>query len=160
MPGLSPRRKKFCEEYALTGNGQQAAVAAGYSPGSARQQASRLLTNDDILTYIRELQEKMSDARILSGTEIKMLWSDLARDDSQKTADRLTASGMLARAQGMFIMRSEVRTDISTDAGPIICLPAIKGVDGSWKDPPRQAGNIIIFDPAAPPDFGGKEADT
>ncbi|MCI0872964.1 MAG: terminase small subunit [Chloroflexi bacterium] len=40
-----PNRQKFAEQYALTGNGVQFAIAAGFSARSAHVAASRLLTD-------------------------------------------------------------------------------------------------------------------
>lgn len=53
---LTPREKKFCEEYLQTSKKEQAALAAGYSSKGAAVQASRLLKKDKIINYIHELQ--------------------------------------------------------------------------------------------------------
>ena len=47
----------FCQEYVVDYNGTQAAIRAGYSDKSARQQATRLLANAAILARVRELQQ-------------------------------------------------------------------------------------------------------
>ena len=53
---LKPKQRKFCEFYIeLNYNGTAAAIAAGYKKESARQQASRLLTNVNIAAYTRVL---------------------------------------------------------------------------------------------------------
>lgn len=55
---LSVREQLFVNEYlqrvGTRGNGSEAAIAAGYSPKSARQQASRLLTKANIQRAIQE----------------------------------------------------------------------------------------------------------
>lgn len=56
MPALRGKHERFCQEYVIDYNGKQAATRAGYEGDSARQQASRLLTKDEILDRIRELQ--------------------------------------------------------------------------------------------------------
>lgn len=48
----------FCQEYVVDFNGTQAAIKAGYTPKSARVQANRLLTNDNIQRRIKELTQK------------------------------------------------------------------------------------------------------
>lgn len=148
--GLTPRQKRFVEEYATCGCGERAAVAAGYSASSARQEASRLLTNDNIIMYLRTLQDQLSETRVLTATEAKMFWSDVVRDDNQKMADRLQASVHLARASGLF--REHVEMDIHPDSEgeTRIFLPAIRNEDGSWLDPPGKRGDgIEIYDPGA-----------
>ena len=148
--GLTPRQKRFVEEYAACGCGERAAVAAGYSAASARQEASRLLTNDNIIMYLRTLQNQLSETRVLTATETKMFWSDVVRDDNQKMTDRLQASVNLARASGLF--REHVEMDIHPDSEgeTRIFLPAIRNEDGSWLVPPGKRGNgIEIYDPDA-----------
>jgi phage terminase small subunit len=50
------RHERFAQEYIKDLNGAQAAVRAGYSEKTARQQGSRLLTNADVAQRISELQ--------------------------------------------------------------------------------------------------------
>lgn len=55
---IKAKHRKFCEFYIeLNYNGTAAAIAAGYKKESARQQASRLLTNVNIAAYTRVLQK-------------------------------------------------------------------------------------------------------
>lgn len=59
MAKLTPkeeRQNRFVQEYIIDLNGAQAAIRAGYSPKTAREQASRLLSNVNI-------QEKIADAQ-------------------------------------------------------------------------------------------------
>lgn len=53
---LNGLQERFCREYVVDYNGTQAAIRAGYSEKTARSQASRLLTNDNILSRIRAIQ--------------------------------------------------------------------------------------------------------
>lgn len=70
MPDLKEQKKLFCEEYIVDLNATQAAIRAGYSEDSARQQGSRLLTNDDIQGYITELQAKRSERVQLTADDV------------------------------------------------------------------------------------------
>lgn len=54
---LTPQQDKFCREYVLNGYKQKdAAISAGYSPKTASVQASRLLTNVNILSRVHAIQ--------------------------------------------------------------------------------------------------------
>lgn len=53
---LKEKHERFAREYVIDHNATQAAVRAGYSEKTAKQQGSRLLTNADILARVRELQ--------------------------------------------------------------------------------------------------------
>lgn len=62
---LTARQARFVEEFSLSGSATAAAIQAGYSKRSARMQASRLLTNDDILNALNEHKRRLaSDFRI------------------------------------------------------------------------------------------------
>lgn len=60
---LPPKRAAFVLYYHLTRNATKAAEQAGYSPKTARQQGSRLLSDADISAAIEKLQEQQA-ARI------------------------------------------------------------------------------------------------
>jgi phage terminase small subunit len=55
---LTPRQEKFCHEYLKDRNGMQAAIRANYSPRSAKEQASRLLTKDNVRYRVNQLIEE------------------------------------------------------------------------------------------------------
>jgi phage terminase small subunit len=54
MAGLSDKQKKFAREYLKCLCATQAAIAAGYSKKTAKQQGSRLLTNADIVRFVQK----------------------------------------------------------------------------------------------------------
>ena len=66
MTELKKRHELFCQEYVVDYNGTQAAIRAGYKEKSARQQASRLLASEEILTRISELQKDQLDRLAIS----------------------------------------------------------------------------------------------
>lgn len=53
---LTKKQEEFCREYVKDHNGTQAAIRAGYSPESARQQAHRMLTKDYIRSRVHAIQ--------------------------------------------------------------------------------------------------------
>ena len=62
---LTPRQQAFVQEYAKDFNATQAAVRAGYSPATARQQASRLLlTNVHVQRALTEHLQKVERASL------------------------------------------------------------------------------------------------
>ncbi len=68
----NPRYERFCQEYVIDYNGTQAAIRAGYSKKSAKQQASRLLTIADILARVRELQGEQAARLCISSDWVVM----------------------------------------------------------------------------------------
>lgn len=58
---LTAKQQRFADEYLIDLNATQAAIRAGYSENSAKQEGSRLLTNDDIMHYIKERTRAISE---------------------------------------------------------------------------------------------------
>lgn len=121
---MNERQRRFCEFYAACGNAAQAAREAGYSSKTARQQGERLLTNVDVQSYIRELQDKAAAGRIATMTQTKAFWSDIMNDPAERTVDRLKASELLAKAAGGFL---HFRPD--PDSGGLVAAGEMDGSD-------------------------------
>lgn len=122
---MTDRQRRFAEAFAACGNAAQAAREAGYSARTARSQGQRLLTNVDILKYAREIQDKTSASRISSMLQVRAFWSDVLNDPAEKTADRLRAGELLAKAAGAFL---HVRPGPDDDVGRL-ALGAVDGDD-------------------------------
>lgn len=122
---MNDRQRRFAEAFATCGNAAQAAREAGYSERTARSQGQRLLTNVDILKYVRELQDQAAAGRIASMLQVRAFWSDVLNDPAEKTADRLRAGELLAKAAGAFL---HVRPGPDDDVGRL-ALGAVDGED-------------------------------
>ena len=64
---LTPRQAAFVAEYMVDLNGAAAAVRAGYSANSAKEQAARLLTNANVQAAIAAAQAERSEQTRLKG---------------------------------------------------------------------------------------------
>jgi len=100
---MNEKQRRFAEYYAANPNAAKAAKAAGYSEKTARAQGQRLLTKVDIISYMHELQDKLSTGRVSTMEEVKAFWSSIIQSSQEKTADRLKASELFAKAAGAFI---------------------------------------------------------
>jgi phage terminase small subunit len=58
LHNLDPKRRRFVEEYRLDWNATQAAIRAGYSPKTAMQQGSRLLSFVEVQAALAELMQE------------------------------------------------------------------------------------------------------
>ena len=76
---LTEKQKKFCDEYIKLGNATQAAIKAGYSAKYANTNASKLLQNTTIKSYIDERMEQLASERIMGAQEAVELLSSIAR---------------------------------------------------------------------------------
>lgn len=61
MQDLTPKIKRFCEEYIKDLNGTQSAIRAGYSPKTANEQSSKLLAKVNVQIFISELKKNLSN---------------------------------------------------------------------------------------------------
>ncbi len=73
---LSPKRKRFCEEYVVDHNATQAAMRAGYSKKTACSQGVRLLSFVEVAAYIAELEAETAGR---TGETIERVVSDIRK---------------------------------------------------------------------------------
>lgn len=81
---LTSQQEQFCLEYIATRNGTDAAIKAGYSPKTARQQASRLLSMPAVRERIIKLEDQMAERLCLNAEYITMRYMDVYNICSQK----------------------------------------------------------------------------
>lgn len=67
---LTPRQRRFVDEYLIDLNGTQAAIRAGYSQKTARQIGQKLLTKVDIQQAISAAQAAQQERTELTADEV------------------------------------------------------------------------------------------
>lgn len=76
MATMTAKQTKFIDEYMIDLNQTKAAIRAGYSPKTANEQASRLLTNVNIQ---HELQKKQAEQSRRTGITQDRVLNELAK---------------------------------------------------------------------------------
>lgn len=76
---LTPKQKKFCDEYLKLGNATQAAKNAGYSEKTAYRTGADNLKVPHILDYINARQEQIASKVIADIEEIMKYLTDVMR---------------------------------------------------------------------------------
>ena len=61
MNKMTPKQKRFCEEYVVDYNATQSAIRAGYAKNRAKEQGYQLLHKTTLLEYIDKLQEDIQE---------------------------------------------------------------------------------------------------
>lgn len=84
---LTEKQEAFCQSYLLDFNGARAAKEAGYAEDSARQEASRLLTNVNIRARIYQLRKEMGKLFNITRERIAQEYSRIAFFDIKKAFD-------------------------------------------------------------------------
>ena len=67
---MTPKQKKFCDEYIKSGNAKQSAIKAGYSPKTAYSIGNENLNKPELKAYIDERLKELSNHKILSAAEV------------------------------------------------------------------------------------------
>ena len=67
---MTPKQKKFCDEYIKSGNAKQSAIKAGYSPKTAYSIGNENLNKPELKAYIDERIKELSNHKILSAAEV------------------------------------------------------------------------------------------
>jgi phage terminase small subunit len=82
---LTPKQKKFADEYIKTGNATQSAIEAGYSKKYANTNAPKLLQNTTLKQYIEKCMAEIASNSVMSYTEAVELLTSIARGEEKDT---------------------------------------------------------------------------
>lgn len=91
---LTPKQKKFADEYIKTGNATQSAIEAGYSKKYANTNAPKLLQNTTLKQYIEKCMAEIASSRVMSYTEAVELLTSIARGELMETVVVGTMDGV------------------------------------------------------------------
>lgn len=81
---LNTRQQAFADEYIITGNATQSAIKAGYSKKYANTNASKLLQNTTIKSYIDERVKEIQLEKHLSMEEALAITASIAKGKPQR----------------------------------------------------------------------------
>jgi phage terminase small subunit len=113
---LTPKRQTFATSYALTGNGVQSAIEAGYAPGSAHVEASRLLRVAKVAAAIDEERARLRERSDLKAQDVIDGLRQIAEDESARNSDRIRAYELLGKHLRLFTEQVEVQHSIDDSA--------------------------------------------
>lgn len=107
---LTDRQARFCEEYLIDLNATQAAIRAGYSKKTAREQAAQNLSKLNIQEKIAELKAERAKRTEMTQDSVIQELAAVARAEVKgvRAVDKLKAFELLGKHLGMFVERYEV----------------------------------------------------
>lgn len=115
-PKLTPKQKKFCEEYMKELNGTQAAISAGYSSKTAHVIATENLNKPYIKEYISSLQLKLREATLITA---EMVINELAKVGFSNVQDFVNGGNSILELKHLAANKtaavSGVKTTIKND---------------------------------------------
>ena len=127
MVKLTEKQKRFADYYIELGNATQAAINAGYSSKYANTNASKLLQNTTIKSYIDERLSQLASERIVSAEEVLEFLSSVMRNEQKEEVlkgvgmgeqakthievsakDRVKAAELLGKRYALFTDKTEM----------------------------------------------------
>ena len=124
---LNERQRRFADEYIISGNATQAAIKAGYSQKYANTNASKLLQNTTIKSYIDERLADLQSKKVASQQEVlEYLTSVMRGEETEQNVigvgdlgqeltdievsakDRIKAAELLGKRYRMWTDKQEV----------------------------------------------------
>ena len=119
---LTDKQLLFATEYIKTANATQAALKAGYSENSARQQGSRLLSNANVSQYIQSHMEKKNKSTIATADEVLQYLTKVMNGEEKDAfgldtsiADRTKAAELLGKRHMLFTEKVKLDAEIEID---------------------------------------------
>lgn len=107
--GLTPKQQRFVSEYAVDLNATQAAIRAGYSEHTAKQQGSRLLSNVDVRQALAPTQQKTAERIQKTADDIARFHWSVIEDEDAPLSDRLRASSLEMRRFAEYSEKTDAR---------------------------------------------------
>lgn len=128
---LNPKQARFVEEYLVDLNGKQAAIRAGYAPGSAEVAASRLLTVDKVRAEVetrkkaRTQKLDLTVERVLGG----LLREAELYDEGASHSARVGAWTQLGKHLGILGDKLEVKAKVEAKIEANVTLTSAEVYD-------------------------------
>ena len=116
---LTPKQEKFVQGI-IEGKSQADAYRSAYNTKNMtdktiREEASRLMSDPNVSTTVKELRNQVKASTIMSAQE-RMEWlTDLIKNTEEGTTDRLRAIDIINKMTGEYVTKidADVRNDIT-----------------------------------------------
>lgn len=101
---LTEKQKEFCREYVASGYNATQAYKIVYDvlEESARRAGSRLLTNVDILEFIKELKEKKEETTNTSFVQVVNEFQSIIKSPNSELKDKIRSLENLCKMFGYY----------------------------------------------------------
>jgi len=113
---LTEQQRRFCEYLVMNEGrttGKDAAVAAGYAPKTAKQEAYRLQQNPKIQMYLTQRMNEVNKAFVVNRHNYlkrQINLSKMVEDGHPHAAKAAPFESHIAKAMGLFVDRKEIYT--------------------------------------------------
>lgn len=111
MARLNDRQRKFAEGVASGLAAVEAYKQAGYSPRTAESNASRLMENEGVKTYLEELRKENREMSKASREQVQDRLFEIGMSEDK---DRVPAFSLLCRMQG-YLEPEKLEVDLTIE---------------------------------------------
>ena len=135
---MTPKQRKFCLEYAASGNATQSAIKAGYSCKTAGVIGDENLKKPYIQKELEKIREEMESKKIATAKEMQETLTLIIRGDLQEEIiivegygdgvtkmkspsfrDKIKAVDTLSKMQGLYLTGTQVNIAIPVFGGEL-----------------------------------------
>ena len=109
---MTDKQELFIREYLIDFNSTKAAIRAGYSARTAYSIGNELLKKPEISQGINQAMNERKSNLIADRTARQKFWTAIMYDENEDTKHRLRASELLAKSEGDFTDKHEIKADI------------------------------------------------
>ena len=123
---MTPKQRRFVDEYLVDLNATQAAIRAGYCPRTANEQGARLLANVSTAAAVQSARSQrlqITQDGVLRGLHRE---ATLTGEGSTHAA-RVSAWGLIGKHLGMFVERKQQLGDHGQPVNPQLITISITG---------------------------------
>ena len=106
---LSARRKLFVDAYLVQPDAKRAALEAGYSGKTAKQQGPRLLKNSTVAAAIEVAQAERAERLQITADDVLCVAWAIATNADEPASARVSALALCAKHTGGFVERVETK---------------------------------------------------
>lgn len=78
---MNERQRRFADEYIISGNIYQSAIKAGYSDAYAKTQASKIIENHSVKSYIDKRLVELEKHKIAKADEVLQVFTSILRQE-------------------------------------------------------------------------------
>ena len=105
---MTPRQKRYAQEFSVELNKTKAAENAGYAKKHAAQQGERLYRNVEIRAYIDKLLKERSERTQITADKVLTAIADIAFDEKEKKYNIIRCLELLGKSLSLFTDKIDI----------------------------------------------------
>lgn len=142
---VTQKQKRFCQEYARSGNAKQSAINAGYSEKTAYSIGNENLNKPEVKKYLQELTEQIESEKIASAREMQEHLTAIIRKQMEEEVivvegcgDGISEAIIKKKTSSIKDIVRAIETlakmqGVMTNAQVNVCVPVFRG-EGDLED--------------------------